>query len=226
MPQLETKVFSIPGSEDEPIRGDVHAPVVEGKYPVLILAHGFKGFKDWGFCPYLAESLAAKGFVTVRFNFSHCGVEEDFLNFTNLEKFKKNRFGYELFDLNQVISATLRGSLPFCEKMDTSFVGLLGHSRGGYAVISAAEERHEVAKVATLAAISELTQITPVQASMWKAAGVFHVENARTGQQMPLGVELLEELLIGGSWIEERARNLNKPYLICLLYTSDAADEN
>ena len=39
--------------------------------------HGFKGFKDWGFFPHLADRLARAGLVAVSFNFSGSGVGPD-----------------------------------------------------------------------------------------------------------------------------------------------------
>ncbi len=69
--------FKIFNSANEPIRGDVSVPNENKRFPVVIVAHGFKGFKDWGFFPYLAKGLCRKGFIVVKFNFSGSGIGED-----------------------------------------------------------------------------------------------------------------------------------------------------
>jgi hypothetical protein len=53
----------------------------------IIFVHGFKGFKDWGFGPYLAKYLSTKGFFVITFNFSHNGVSIPMDEFTELDKF-------------------------------------------------------------------------------------------------------------------------------------------
>jgi len=42
-----------------------------------VYVHGFKGFKDWGFVPYIGETFASKGFAFLTFNFSHNGIESN-----------------------------------------------------------------------------------------------------------------------------------------------------
>jgi uncharacterized protein len=71
----------------------------------IIFVHGFKGFKDWGFIPYLADYFAKKGFFTITFNFSHNGVKGNSSEFTELEKFSKNTFSREVRELKEIISA-------------------------------------------------------------------------------------------------------------------------
>ena len=42
--------------------------------PVVVFVHGFKGFKDWGHFPLLADFFAGQGFVFVKLNLSHNGI--------------------------------------------------------------------------------------------------------------------------------------------------------
>ena len=48
--------FTITSEEGLPIRGSFDAP----RHPkaLLVVVHGFKGFKEWGFFPWLGEHLA------------------------------------------------------------------------------------------------------------------------------------------------------------------------
>ena len=63
-------VFAPHLNEGEIIRGDVR--YAEGPAPrtAIIVVHGFKGYKDWGFFPHLCERLAIAGHAVVSFNFS------------------------------------------------------------------------------------------------------------------------------------------------------------
>ena len=63
-----------------PLRGDIR----EGRISsAIVVCHGFKGFKDWGFFPYLADCLAAgTGAMVISFNFSGSGIGPDLESFT------------------------------------------------------------------------------------------------------------------------------------------------
>ena len=36
------------------------------RIPVVVGVHGFKGFRNWGFWPHIADGLAERGFVMRR----------------------------------------------------------------------------------------------------------------------------------------------------------------
>ena len=42
--------------------------------PVVVFFHGFKGLKDWGPWHLMADFFAERGYVFVKFNFSHNGT--------------------------------------------------------------------------------------------------------------------------------------------------------
>ena len=55
-----------------PLRVDVRTGARPGEArPAVVICHGFKGFKDWGFFPKLSERLAVAGFTALSFNFFH-----------------------------------------------------------------------------------------------------------------------------------------------------------
>ncbi len=66
--------FTLESRRAEPIHGDVRLPEGPGPHPVVVCCHGFKGFKDWGFHPWLGATLAEAGLAAVHFNFSRNGV--------------------------------------------------------------------------------------------------------------------------------------------------------
>ena len=55
MSTMKLKRFELLSADGGPLRGEVRtAGGGEGR-PAVVICHGFKGFKDWGFFPKLAE---------------------------------------------------------------------------------------------------------------------------------------------------------------------------
>ena len=183
--------FRLEAFPGDVLRGDVRIP--EGAPPrsAVVVMHGFKGFKDWGFFPHLCESLVADGHAVVSFNSSHNGIGEDLETFTELERFGANTFSRELDELRFVLSRTLEGGdlLPSPPER----LGLVGHSRGGGQAILAASEESRVDALATWAAVSHYDRWSDATKAGWRANGRIFVQNARTGQQMPLDLTLLDD---------------------------------
>jgi len=75
-PTVVHRRFTLVSRLGEPIRGDLRRPEGPGPHPVVVACHGFKGFKDWGFHPWLGEHLADAGLAAVHFDFSRNGVKE------------------------------------------------------------------------------------------------------------------------------------------------------
>lgn len=180
----------------------------------LVFVHGFKGFKDWGFGPYLGEYFANKGFLVITFNFSHNGVGENKTEFTELEKFANNTFSREVRELNEIISAFRN---DFFEVKGDTPLGLIGHSRGGAIALLAASKRNDVDAIVTWAAISKIDRYSKRQNQEWRKKGFFEILNTRTNQMMRLDVGLLDDIENNSNStlnIENALKNLNRPLLI------------
>src|SRR3954462_872551 len=106
---------------------DVRSASRKTSRPAVVVVHGFKGFKDWGMFPPLAERIARAGCTAVTFNLSGSGVD-DAGEFSLPEQFAHNTFTAELSDLGRVVDALMEGELGLAPP---SSLGLLGHSRGG-----------------------------------------------------------------------------------------------
>ncbi|OYD07500.1 alpha/beta hydrolase family protein [Paludifilum halophilum] len=182
------------GKEDRWIRGEVWSPEKSGSYPVLILSHGFKGFKDWGFFPYAARTLAQAGFAAVTFNFSMNGIGEDPERFTELDKFAGNTYTREQEDLAYLLGRIREKKLPDGESMDPDRIGLIGHSRGGGNSLLRALEDPNIAAVALWNSIARLNLFSDDLKQEMREHGRTFIPNARTGQQMPIDREVLEDL--------------------------------
>jgi dienelactone hydrolase len=169
------------------IRGETYA---ENEKPerTIVICHGFKGFAHWGFFPTLAREIAAAGMRAITFDFSGSGIGVDRETFVDADAFEKNTFTQELADLDAVIAEARRRTWI------TSPYGLLGHSRGGGVAILHAAARSEVKALVTWAAISHVTRWTPSDVITWRERGFVDIVNARTGQVMKLGTNLLDDV--------------------------------
>lgn len=164
--------------------------------PVVVFVHGFKGFKDWGHFNLLADWFADQGFVFVKLNLSHNGlVVGGTGDLEDLEAFGANNFSLELDDIGALLDCLFRGQsgVPAAE-LDLARLALVGHSRGGGLVLLKTAEDSRVQAAATWAAISDVNPNWPA-ATMehWQQQGVLHVENTRTGQQLPLRYQIVED---------------------------------
>ncbi len=185
--------FHIVNRHRDLIRGDIHLPIEPDRAPVVIICHGFKGFKDWGGFPYAAEYFALKGFAAIRFNFSLNGVEDSFMDFTALDRFARNTISRELDDLRDLVDAIVAGDL-LPEECDTSRIALVGHSLGGGVVIVHASEDERIGSVASWAGVADFIRWGKKTCALWKETGRLEIQNARTGQLMPMDVSMLEDL--------------------------------
>ncbi|MEQ9441544.1 MAG: alpha/beta hydrolase [Cyclobacteriaceae bacterium] len=186
--------------------------------PVVIFVHGFKGFKDWGYFNLLADTFARAGFVFVKVNLSHNGTSpKHLLDFVDLEAFGCNNFSIELDDLGVLIDhlAYPEFGVP-AQEMDVHRLSLIGHSRGGSLVLLKAYEDSRVKQLITLAAVTDLEARWPQPVlDAWKKAGVEYIQNSRTGQQMPLYYQIVDDYFTHRERfrVPEAIRNLNIPML-------------
>ncbi|HEX7184549.1 MAG TPA: alpha/beta fold hydrolase [Thermoanaerobaculia bacterium] len=163
-----------------------------GERPAVVVCHGFKGFMEWGFFPYLAELLADRGFVAVRFNLSGSGMRPGEDRVGDTDAFRADTHSLEVAELSAVLEAT--GVTIASGRVDRARLGLLGHSRGGGNALLAASRDERVRSLVTWAAVATFDRYTPEQKEAWRRDGELPVVNARTGQQLALGLSLLEDV--------------------------------
>ncbi|HWN42286.1 MAG TPA: alpha/beta fold hydrolase [Thermoanaerobaculia bacterium] len=207
-----TVPFTLATSSGSNLHGLIDLPDEPGERPAVVVCHGFKGFLDWGFFPYLAALLADRGFVVIRFNLSGAGMLPGDDLVTDPDAFQANTHGRELADLLAVMAATGETLAP--GRVDRTRLGLFGHSRGGgNAVLAAARE--PIRALVTWASVASFDRYTPEQKDAWRRDGQFPVVNARTGQQLALGLGLLEELETRDELdVLAAARAVRAPWLI------------
>lgn len=190
--------------EHRTLRGDVFIPEQQKKQGVLIIAHGYKGFKDWGMFPYAAEQLAERsGLLTITFNFTYNGVGPSLDRFDEPERFAVNTYEREQEDLTALLqwigsgdfNQWLQQAAPGCHIGPEAPVYLLGHSRGGASsLLYSLEHPEEIAGVITWNGVTNMDLFTAEQKQEMRTSGRSKVVNARTGEALPLDRVMLEDL--------------------------------
>jgi len=122
--------FTIKSAEALPIRGNLEVP--RGARALAVLIHGFKGFKDWGFFPWLAEVLCDEAVAVCRFNMSR----------------SEDTYSGQLDDLEKVVS--------YCQTHVALPIFLVGYSRGGGVALLGAADVPNLRGVVTWSAISHV----------------------------------------------------------------------
>ncbi|MCA9296830.1 MAG: hypothetical protein KC983_09935, partial [Phycisphaerales bacterium] len=190
----EISVWTIRGSDGEPIVGNAHIPRGRPK-GVIVIAHGFKGYKEYGMFPALARSATAAGFISHRFNFSHSGMTNDIATFARPDLFERDTWSRQVFDLRAVLRAmqtgvVAGGDLP---------IVIVGHSRGGVTALLTvgrmdwSVDLHRPAGVMTLAAPSSCTSLDKATEDQLLAEGRLASPSSRTGQVLHIGAAWLQE---------------------------------
>ena len=187
------KNLSVTNSASELIRAEIYHRNAIKNAPLIIICHGFKGFKNWAFFPVLAEYLAQSDYIAITFNFSRNGIGADLQNFTELEKFEKNSYSHEIEDLKCVIDAVVSGEIGK-GLIDPEKIGLIGHSRGGGIALLHSQNDPRIKSLVTWSAIATVERYTPEQEKLWKSQKFLEFENKRTGQLMRVGEELLIDI--------------------------------
>jgi pimeloyl-ACP methyl ester carboxylesterase len=211
---IKKQNFNIPGAKGRGMLMDITFDDALIDAPMVIFAHGFKGFKDWGAHNIVARYFAENGFRFLKFNFSHNGTTADKpLEFADLIAFSDNTFTMELEDLNTVVNFVCEGpAMPSAAE-----VYLIGHSMGGgISIIKTAEDKR-IKKLVTMASISDFHNLWPKEIEeQWHLQGITYMANKRTGQQMPLKVSLLNDLEKHpvGLNILAKAAEIKQPWLI------------
>jgi len=211
---IKKQYFNIPGAKGRGMLMDLTFDDALKHAPMLIFAHGFKGFKDWGSHNLVAHFFAENGFRFLKFNFSHNGTTvANPTDFADLIAFADNTFTIELNDLNAVIDFACGGSAMPAEP----WVYLMGHSMGGGISIIKTAEDERIKKLVTMASISAFRNLWPQDIEpQWRLQGITYVLNKRTGQELPLKRSLLEDLDKNPTRLDiiAKAAQIKQPWLL------------
>jgi pimeloyl-ACP methyl ester carboxylesterase len=177
--------FTIPSDEGLPIRGNLEVP--ERARALVVIVHGFKGFKDWGFFPWLSQVMVRQRLAVCRFNMSRSGIGDDPESFDRLDLFEHDTYSIELADLRKVV-AYAHEQLPGLP------IFLLGHSRGGAIALLGAADVPALEGVITWAPIARLDRWDDATKREWRERGFVEVVNQRTKQVMRTSTAVLDDV--------------------------------
>ncbi len=199
--------WSISGADGQTILGDCHTPP-RPPLGVVLIVHGFLGYKDYGMFPPLARAMAHAGYIAHRFNLSHSGMTNAIDSFERLDLFERDTWRKQVHDVCTVVDAIDRAelagqNLPYA---------LFGHSRGGDTCLLAAAETFDQGKprppnaVITAAAPSALCRMDEPTRQAVLAQGFIETKSNRTGQTLRIGKAWLQEQIDDPPWHDLCAR--------------------
>jgi pimeloyl-ACP methyl ester carboxylesterase len=190
MATVKTVPFELVGADKGPLRGEVRTVGDGGARPAVVICHGFKGFKDWGFFPHLAQRIANAGITTVSFNFSGSGIGPDGTTFSEPDRFGHATHTADVADLATVVDALKSGELAGL--ISPRSIGVFGHSRGGGTAVLYGGAHPDVGAMVTWNAIGTVRRWPDVEA--WRRDGKIDIKNARTGEVLPIFEDLLDDI--------------------------------
>lgn len=220
--------FMVAGSDGHPVVADLYSTdPLKGDTTstgAVILCHGFKGHRRWGFIPDLAGRMQAAGLTAIAIDFSHnghlppvgAGTDTHHSEFVSPELFRANTLARERQDLLNVL-AHLRdpGSGPPTIAAGTR-VGLWGHSRGGVAVIDAALSEPGIGAISTWSTVANPDTYSDRQKSRWCESGALAFTDNDSGTPLAIGIDYLRDLTDHADryHLAHRAGDLRVPHLI------------
>jgi dienelactone hydrolase len=176
-----------------PFAADIRRPVGQGARPIIIVCHGFKGFKDFAFFPYTSRKLCEQDLAVVTMNFSGNGIGDNPQSFTALDNFAQNTISQELDDIEAVLDGIASGALLGTQG-DARRIGIMGHSRGGCTAIVKTSLDPRVKCLVTWASPAALGRYSDELLRQWKEDGRYNFVNARTKQDMFVNYSYLEDI--------------------------------
>jgi len=191
--------FELEGADGGPLRGEVFTAGDGSGRPAIVLCHGFRGSKDWGFFPMLSTRLARAGMTAICFNFSGSGFGATGEGFVDTERFSNSTFSNDVTDLATVCESLVAGRLVEGLVRSEGY-GLFGYSRGGAAAILHAAANPRVRCLVTWAAISHTDRWSESEIEDWRASGRRYVPGS--DNELYYNTNMLDD-------IEKNARELD-----------------
>jgi dienelactone hydrolase len=208
--------------DDHPVWADVYG-IGEGApgNRVVVLCHGMKGYRRWGFIPRLAEALCGDGITALAIDFSHNGVAGGDGGagggpvYPHADMIRRNTIDRERRDLAAVIAWIRTGGGGRFQP--SARIGLWGHSRGGTSVVlNALAAPRDVAAIATWSAPAHADIYQPRQKARWREAGEYDWLEGESGQRLAMGICFLDDLEAHPDdyALADRSAGLEIPHLI------------
>ena len=227
MPSCVLETIEIPTGDGFAVRGDLYTRPGEKRPGIVVLCHGFKGYRDWGFFPFVAGRLTEVGLTALAIDFSFNGtfpppkdgvlslLERMRTPYVRADLFRRNTIRRERSDLETVLRAIARDGLG--GRIDSaSPVGLFGHSRGAVVATLTARENDAVAALCTWSCPVHPDHFTAAQKARWRQSGEYAFTDARDGTRLALSTDYLDDLEAHRDAYDvlRRVADLQTPHLI------------
>ncbi len=233
-PPVET--IEIPTADGFAVRGDLYLSAEQPPSGIVVLCHGFKGYKNWGFFPYLAARLASAGIDAFSIDFSFNGTFPENRDagdraadtqahargaprvktrYPRPDLFRRNTLKREREDLALVLRFVGENGLGQHVGARAP-LGLFGHSRGGVAAFMNALENNDISALCTWAMPDDPDHFTPRQKTRWREKGDYEFADAQDGTRLSLSSGFLDDLDTNRDAydLRRRAGALRVPHLI------------
>ncbi len=185
--------IEIPRDGALPVRADLRTAAPNERRALVIICHGFLGYKRWGFFPYLSERLAARGFHVLTMSFSRCGVDEATGRIVDPDLFAGNTVSAEIEDIRSVVRFARSGGLGL-PVPDNGPWGFLGHSRGGAVALLVAPEIAGLRSLVTWSTPGRLDRYTARRKAVWKRDGALIFDDPRADVPLRLAYGYYEDI--------------------------------
>lgn len=193
MPKLIFHTFSIANSSNNIINCDIRYNAGSDGLPLVIIIHGFKAYKDWGFFPYISEKIAEAGAITLCFDFSKNGIIDPVRSLVDVDVFANNTVASEIGDAESVINHA-ENYLKENSRIWNGEIYLLGHSLGAGIAILISKNDVRIKKLVLWAPVSHFDRTTTRQNKQWRKDGFLSFVNSKTKQELKLNVSYLEDI--------------------------------
>ena len=189
------KQFSI-SLGDGVLHGDLHY-AGHTSCPILLIIHGFRGSKNWGFFPTIAEEFAQNGSIVLTWNMSLNGYSKNAQYIDQPDNFARNTITQEMVDTQSIIDSILQDDRIISGDIRSHWNGdihVLGHSRGGGIGILISAKNPSIKKLALWNTISRFGRFTERQKKLWSETGTFPIDETEDGKVIAMNYTYISDL--------------------------------
>ena len=189
------KQFSI-SLGDGVLHGDLHY-AGHTSCPILLIIHGFRGSKNWGFFPTIAEEFAQNGSIVLTWNMSLNGYSKNSQYIDQPDNFARNTITQEMVDTQSIIDSILQDDRIISGDIRSHWNGdihVLGHSRGGGIGILISAKNPSIKKLALWNTISRFGRFTERQKKLWSETGTFPIDETEDGKVIAMNYTYISDL--------------------------------
>ena len=193
------KQFSI-SLGDGVLHGDLHY-AGHTSCPILLIIHGFRGSKNWGFFPTIAEEFAQNGSIVLTWNMSLNGYSKNSQYIDQPDNFARNTITQEMVDTQSIIDSILQDDRIISGDIRSHWNGdihVLGHSRGGGIGILISAKNPSIKKLALWNTISRFGRFTERQKKLWSETGTFPIDETEDGKVIAMNYTYISDLEFHG----------------------------